>query len=253
MILQAGWDEAAARRRQYVTPGGAVTYVSTYLGTNKMEMLAQGAQQDPAALAALPMAYLVEQAPHSVVDPHFHAIDQFQLFVGGSGRIGTHALEGITVHYAAAHSPYGPIAAGPEGVSYVTLRPGWDPGAQWMPGAAQVLRAMPDRRHVALTSEPLARCEDLRNLQRVAIAPVLPPDGSGFGASQVCAGPGAAVRIDPGGSRGLFCYVLAGALQGDGPQLGPAACIYFSGEEAPRALRAGAEGVELIQVAFGRS
>lgn len=128
MKLQVSREQAAARRGKYVTPGGAVTFVSTYIGTNKMLLLAQGegAAQPP---AGEPMAYLVEQAPGSTVDPHFHEVDQFQIFVGGSGQIGTHPLEGVTVHYAGPHSPYGPIAAGPDGVQYVTLRRNWDPGA----------------------------------------------------------------------------------------------------------------------------
>ena len=75
-----------------------------------MELLARGGDL-AAGAAGGPMAYLVEQAAGAVVAPHYHQVDQFQLFVGGSGRIGTHALEGVTVHYAGAHSPYGPTPA----------------------------------------------------------------------------------------------------------------------------------------------
>ena len=93
-MLQASLAQALARRQRYVTPGGALTHVSTYIGTNKMELLAQGktAEQVAMELAEQPMAYLVEQAPEAWVDPHFHEVDQFQLFIGGGGRIGTHPL-----------------------------------------------------------------------------------------------------------------------------------------------------------------
>jgi len=42
MVTKVSRNQALQRRRQYVTPGGAETFVSTYLGTNKMELLAQG-------------------------------------------------------------------------------------------------------------------------------------------------------------------------------------------------------------------
>ena len=35
-----------------------------------------------------PQALLVEQSPNSVVPPHFHGIDQFQVVVNGSGMLG---------------------------------------------------------------------------------------------------------------------------------------------------------------------
>src|SRR5688572_3605109 len=100
MILKVSSQQAAARRQKYVTPGGATTWVSTYIGTNKMELLAQGKNTEgPGAGAGQPMAYLVEQEAGSTVDPHYHQVDQFQIFVNGSGMIGTHPLEGVTVHY----------------------------------------------------------------------------------------------------------------------------------------------------------
>ena len=37
-----------------------------------------------------PMAFLVEQDPGAVVGAHYHQADQFQVMVGGSGRLGTH-------------------------------------------------------------------------------------------------------------------------------------------------------------------
>jgi hypothetical protein len=252
MVLMASREQAAARRQKYVTPGGATTFVSTYLGTNKMELLAQGTTQEEAAAAAAgqPMAYLVEQAPGDTVDPHYHQVDQFQLFVGGSGHIGTHPLEGVTVHYAAPHSPYGPIVAGADGVQYVTLRRNWDPGAQWMPGAAPALRNMPGRKHATFTSPPLERCADLCSLQGTSSTEVMPGKEGGPGAWIVRAGPNGVLRADPPAGQGRFWYVLAGSLLAQGQEYGSGACFFLPGDEPPFECRAGAGGVELVQVQF---
>ena len=250
-MLQASLEQALARRQRYVTPGGALTHVSTYIGTNKMELLAQGktAEQVALELADQPMAYLVEQAPDALVDPHFHEVDQFQLFIAGGGRIGTHPLAGVVVHYAGAHSPYGPIAAGPEGVNYITLRCRWDRGAQWMPGAAQVLRNLPARRHWAYTTEPLAiGLRGAQGLQATELHAQQPHLG---GASCVMAAAGESVLADAAGCAGQFWYVLVGSLlDPNGQTLGADSCIYFGPEEPPSRWQAGPAGAQWLQLRF---
>ncbi len=246
-MQQASLAQALARRQRYVTPGGALTHVSTYIGTNKMELLAQGQSPEQAALAGQPMAYLVEQAPGASVAPHFLEVDQFQLFIGGSGRIGTHRLDGVTVHYAAAHNPYGPIVAGPEGVQYVTLRRQWDRGAQWMPGAAQVLRDLPGRCHVAYTTAPLVwDAGPSSGLRITEVAPQQPHVG---GVSLWQASPGVVLQADPSGCAGQFWYLLGGSLLEPMAQ-GAGACIYLASDEAPPPVTAGPQGVQLLQLRF---
>jgi len=251
-VLQASLEQALARRQKYITPGGALTHVSTYLGTNKMELLAQGktAQQAADAMAGQPMAYLVEQAPEAVVAPHFHEVDQFQLFVGGAGRIGTHDLSGMVVHYAGAFSPYGPIAAGPQGVDYVTLRRDWDKGAQWMPGAAQVLRELRGRRHRAHTSAPL----DLTagNLTAGLLVTEIMNEQTHGASARLCrAAGGLAMQADPAGTAGMFWYLLAGSLvDATGRTHLADSCIYFGPEEAPSRWQAGPAGAQWLQLRF---
>lgn len=252
MVLIASRQQAAARRHRFVTPGGATTFVSTYLGTNKMELLGQG--RSPAEVAAGvqgPMAYLVEQEANSTVEAHFHEVAQFQLFIGGSGRIGTHPLEGITVHYAGAHSPYGPIAAGPDGVRYMTLRRHWDRGAQWMPGAAPVLRGMQGRKHVAFTSPPLSCSAVPGERQGTDTEVVLDPAAAGgAGAWLLHAGAGRELPDAASTANARFWYLLGGTAQGTGIELVPGSCLYAAEAEAAGPLRAGPAGAELVQVQF---
>ena len=92
-----------------------------------------------------PNVFLVDLPPESVLDPHFHRENQFQLFVKGEGSIGRHPIRPITVHYAGAFTGYGPLAAGPQGVSYFTIRPVYDTGAFYLPHARDDMVPGPKR------------------------------------------------------------------------------------------------------------
>lgn len=255
-IVRATCAQALARRQSYVTPGGAQTWVSTYIGTNKMELLARGGAGPTAAGG--PMAYLVEQATGSTVAPHFHEVEQFQLFIGGGGRIGTHPLAAVTVHYAGPHSPYGPIAADAQGVQYVTLRRRWDPGAQWMPDSAPKLRAMGQRQHVAWTSEPVAGLDETCAPGAVAATDLTPAPAAqqpgGERARVVRAGAGAsldAVLGVPGWrAHDRYWWLLQGQLLDAQGSMAPRDCTWLPAGALPADLRAGPEGVALVEVRF---
>lgn len=70
-----------------------------------------------------PFAYLIEQAPGTVIRPHFHTVEQFQVIVGGHGLFGRRPVRPPFCHYAGPFTGYGPIEAGAEGLRYLTLRP----------------------------------------------------------------------------------------------------------------------------------
>src|SRR5438270_10165150 len=83
--------------------------------------------------ASSPHAFLVEYDPNRVSRQHFHEVDQFQIIVAGKGKIGRHALQPYSVHFARAHTPYGPLVAAPEGMTFLTLRRRFDKGALRLP------------------------------------------------------------------------------------------------------------------------
>ena len=113
---------------------------------------------DPEPGQLFPMAFLVEQDPGSTASAHYHQADQFQLVVAGPGTMGTHEAAPVTVHFAAPTPPM--VRSGParRGVSYFTLRNGFDPGARFMtmPENRAALRAVPGRRHREAVVGPLA-------------------------------------------------------------------------------------------------
>ena len=75
-----------------------------------------------------PQILLVEQpVPGSVLLSHYHASDQFQLFIDGDGKLGSHDIHPISIHYTNRFTGYGPIIAGDHGINYYVLRPKADP------------------------------------------------------------------------------------------------------------------------------
>jgi hypothetical protein len=94
---------------------------------------------------------------NETIVPHFHGVSMFQLFVAGHGTIGSRGqvLEPLTVQFKDHHTAYGPIVAGPQGLSFVALRMYTgisEPTYLNKPGAREKLQ--PSRRR-NLTSAPV--------------------------------------------------------------------------------------------------
>src|SRR4051812_47373824 len=68
-----------------------------------------------------------------VVRPHFHPMRQFQVIATGGGHLGKLPVQAMSFHYADCFTPYGPIVAGEEGISFFTLRPKSSVGTYFVP------------------------------------------------------------------------------------------------------------------------
>lgn len=250
MIICASRAQAAGTRQNYTTADGCQTSVETYMGTNRARIAGGGESEMPVGIdagATYPMAYLVSQAPGSSLAAHYHQADQFQLFVGGSGRIGTHPLRPLTVHFAGSHSPYGPLVAGSGGLQYLTLRRNWDPGAQYMPQAAQRLRELPGRRHRAQTSTPFALdSPPAQDAGTIRMTRLLSEDAMGAWLLQL----GPEAEYAASASADCFVYVLSGHMAVREQVLACGACVFVSTEEDPLCLRTGASGARLVLAQF---
>ena len=162
-----------------------------------------------------PTIFMVEQPPESVLAPHFHMTNQFQLFVAGHGRIGGHPLAAVTIHYAGAFTGYGPIVAGEDGIAYLTIRPGHEPGANFIATSGHLMRKGPKRGATA-TPVAVAGVADLRALPAPAVTVAIPLGEDGLGASVHALPPHA--PLDPirsTAAEGDFLIVLAGALDAE--------------------------------------
>lgn len=251
MALAVSRETARGRHHDYVLPNGTHISLDTYLGKNLVTLASEGGgapgAQDTGGF--YPMAYLVQQSAGSEIQAHYHQADQFQLFVHGSGRIGTHALQGLTLHYAGALSPYGPIVSDGAGLQYLTFRNRWDPGAQWMPGAAQRLRDEPDRRHFAVSRDIEITAGNGPRRQEVI------RDGPpGLGAWVLQTGPGGSVTgPSPDEGAGQFWYGLRGEVEFQGKPLGRNGVVFVAPGEPAVEMRAAGEGATLVLMQFPRS
>jgi hypothetical protein len=198
----------------------------------------------------MPQAFLVEQDPQSVILPHFHERDEFQIVVGGDGTFGRHAVRPVGVHYAGRHTGYGPITSGRQGLWYFSLRAVADPGARFLPEARSEMRKLPKRQLIAEPVQPAA-IDALRALREGVVERIVQePDG--IAAWMLRVPPGG--KLDPPaaddhvGAR--FYLVVEGEMRWQGERLPRLSTAFVSAEEASFALQAGDEGAEVLAVQF---
>lgn len=176
-----------------------------------------------------PQAFLVEQDAGSVILPHFHEENEFQVVVDGDGEFGRHPVRPVMVHYAGRHTGYGPIKSGSRGLWYFSLRAIADPGARFLPQARGEMEKGPKRQLLGETIEPQ-------------------PDGIAAWMLRVPPGKPVQPPVHPGGAA-RFYVVIEGELQWQGERLPRFAAAFVSGEEIHGAL-AGDAGVRLLALQF---
>jgi len=197
----------------------------------------------------LPQAYLIEQAENSTVAAHFHDTNQFQIIVRGGGAFGKKPVDGVLVHYAGAHTPYGPIVASDLGVHYFTLRNNWDSGAKKMPLHRDKLRKI---RRVHRVAEDVAVPDTATlNSLDVETADLIPLEEDGLGVRQFNVGPGkvCSVGFETAGA-GAYAVVLSGAIHFGGDDLEADSLIYRGPEDEPLSVTAGPEGASVLLLQF---
>jgi len=202
-----------------------------------------------------PQAFLIEMQANETIMPHFHEVDQFQVFVSGSGSVGRSPHGILAVHYADHHTGYGPIVAGPQGYSYFTLRAQSDPGAHYLhkPGYREALKPSP-RRHgvadnIALSTEPV-----LMDRKTLAVEKLLGElEGDGRGIELIRLGPGMRhTGPDPRATGGQYYLVVNGSLELDGASYPQWSAVFLAAADAPLAFSAGPKGLEALLLQFSR-
>jgi hypothetical protein len=195
-----------------------------------------------------PMIYLVDQEPNSTIQMHFHQVDQYQIFVGGSGAMGRYPLAPITIHYTNGFTGYGPLKSGAEGLQYLTIRSRWDPGLRPLPEARQELPAAGSYKIRQRTTEPVPAmtADTLSALTAVSLRHVLQADKAN---AWRLALPPNAHHDDPADKMtDRVMIICAGTL--DGPAANdPLACHYMpAGEQMD--FKAAETGAELLILQF---
>ncbi len=227
-MFRTGTLEAAKSNRRHLTLANGTGYWrSDLIGVRPGE-------------TAGPQAFLVEQAPDTVILPHFHERNQFQVVVEGSGTLGRHAVRPVSVHYAGRHTGYGPITAKERGLWYFSLRALTDPGARFLPEARELMERTPK---VNLLGDPVKP-------GGAPVQPVIAPRPDGVAAWLLHAAPGATLHppAHPGGGR--YWIVVAGELLAGDERLPRLAAAFASAGETAFAPKAGPQGVDVLVLQF---
>lgn len=199
-----------------------------------------------------PNAFLIEQEPDSFLPVHFHKTSQFQVVAKGSGTLGRHHVGPLSVHYAGRQTSYGPIRPGEAGLWYLTLRPGTETGAYFMPesrdqrepGIARREAFSVHRDRIGDAEAPVVIGNGMEEL----IAPQA--DGLAAWLMHVAPGETAAVPGDRGTSNGRFHVVVAGTLLHDAEAFGWLGMVWACGADAIATVRAGRDGLSLLVLQF---
>jgi hypothetical protein len=199
-----------------------------------------------------PQAFLVEQEAGATVAPHFHYVDQFQVIVSGDGILGRHPVSPLTVHFAGAHTGYGPIIPGDNGLSYFTFRASADEtGAQYLPTASARMRKG-QRRNLVAEHLPLSSPADLASRQHNAAVVGLEAE-DGLSVQLLRIAPGSSMQL-PSFSlgSGVSMLVAAGEVMFDGKHYGTWSCLYARPNEISPELAAGVDGAEVLFLRYPR-
>ena len=197
-----------------------------------------------------PQAFLIQQDPNTVVRPHFHVQDEFQVVAEGSGTLGRHAVAPIHVHYASRHTGYGPITAGNQGLSYFTFRAVTTPHAYFLPESRDQMQSLPKRN---LLGHPVALSgtATLRARKEVAIETIIEPQPDGVAAWLLRLPPNA-TRVPPEHEKDAdrFYLVGEGVMVARSERLPRFATAFVSAAERDFDLVAGDEGLEALVLRF---
>lgn len=233
MIVVGTRAHGDARRRFLQLPSG--------FSYHKGEWLESG--EDP---QLSPTAFLVEQPGDTVLPPHFHQQNQFQVVVDGGGTLGRHDIGPITVHYAGAYTGYGPLIAGPQGVKYFTIRAVYEKGAMMVATQRDRMIRGP-KRHVSVGPFLPVGEAGLAGLSAPDRVDLVAPASDKLAAQVWRLPPGArALALDPAGSSGQFHMVLSGTLRHGGAEIGRHEMIFASADEGAQQLVAGDRGAEVL-------
>ena len=193
-----------------------------------------------------PQALLVEQSPNSVIPPHFHGIDQFQVVVHGSGMLGKHRVAPVCIHYANAYTGYGPINAGDDGIFYFTLRAQSEPGAFFFPEGRKFQKPN-KRRNLTADIDVLPDDSKLAKLDGIQKEVVFPLEDEGLAAWNVRIGPSTDFKgPKPATGGGQYYVVMNGSLVHNGINYDKWSCVFIEPPEDSLEFSSGQRGLETL-------
>jgi len=195
---------------------------------------------------------------NETIIPHFHGTTQFQLFPAGSGTIGRKGdpLLPLTVQFKDHHTAYGPVVAGPNGLTFMALRiKTGDSAPVYLdkPGYRDKLKASKRRnwlsKPVGFSTIPV-----LENRKEASWEPLFEMDkiDDEMAAHVLRLGRGMTVRgPEPKAAGGYYIFVANGSMSGkDGEDLPQWSMVVVESNEEEFEIRAGRQGLEALVLQY---
>jgi len=208
-------------------------------------------------VSSAPQALLTEMSPDETILPHFHGVTQFQIFPAGSGKMAKNDVAPLMLQYKDHHTAYGPVVAGPHGLTFIALRNRLGDSAPVYlskPGYKEKLQPSKRRNwmspHIALSTRAV-----LKFRTQAAWEPVFEPEKivDEMAAHLLRLGSGmAAMGPDPKHTGGYYVFVANGSLALEAQDLPRWSMAYVEPSEQPLEIKAGADGLEALVLQFPR-
>ena len=239
MALVAAFDDLKANRIRRVSDKPGTTGGLLYT-----PML--GARDKP----DLPHAALAQFDPGRISRSHFHLRDQFQVVVGGKGKLGRHDIYPYTVHFARAYTPYGPLVSDAgTGLTFFVMRAHPDPGSQRLPQALDKLKQATDRQPWQIHRPAVFPAFQSGASTADTLLQAIPDieDERGLAAYTMCMKPDAkACAPDPSRGDGQYLVVVKGSLLHDNEEHKALALVFIRPDEDAFQIHAGPDGLEAM-------
>lgn len=198
-----------------------------------------------------PQAFMAETPAGTAGHPHFHNVDQYQIFYPASGATYKNKLiDSPLLHYTDAYTAYGPYASGPDAPSeHLTLRARHSSVTAYVPEERGKLAGIRHvRRHFTV------QLGAPRSLQsgHACVDVLIEPDSDGLAAYLVQAGPDTQSGLPPLGavSGGQYCCLLDGSIREGESTFTPDAVRWDGPGENADAFMAGASGMRFVVLRF---
>lgn len=246
MIYARSGTDALARRATIISPGTGLEHWGTeFFGPRTSTGNAPG-----------PQATMSELQAQETLRPHFHGVTMFQLFIAGSGTIGSRGLplNPLTVQFKDHHTAYGPVVAGPQGLSFVALRMYTGDSQPIYLGNSEAREKLQPSKRRNLTSAPIRFSTEpvLRARKEVAWETALTGD-DGMSAKIVRLGADMAVKgPNPKVAGGYYLFVGNGSIVHDHVELPLWSMVVVENDEDEFEIRAGANGLEALLLEYPR-
>jgi len=214
-----------------------------------------GPRYSTAEISSGPQALMTQMAAGETILPHFHGVTQFQIFPSGAGVMGKTEVRPLMLQYKDHHSAYGPLLAGPHGLTFIALRNRIGDSAPVYlskPGYRKKLKPSKRRNwispHIALSTRPV-----LEYRKEVSWEPVFEPEkiADEMSAQLLRLGAGmSAMGPDPAVGGGYYVFVANGTMEANDQTLPAWSMVFVEPNEAPFEIRAGRIGLEALVMRF---